>query len=64
MTNRKNLKLQKDVFEKHNEKREELGLTWTQYLERCEYTGSEGVSPDAKREILERLDDLESELES
>jgi hypothetical protein len=42
---RTNLKITDEVHADHNATRKELGLSWTEYLRRCEY-----VSPHADRE--------------
>lgn len=39
MTDRKNIKVLPEAFEPHNEQRKELGLSWTEYLKRCEFQG-------------------------
>lgn len=50
---RKNIKLPEEKYEKHNERRQELGLTWAEYID--------GQSPDLedtiRRVIREELDD-------
>lgn len=39
MTERKNIKVQPEAFEQHNQKRQDKGLNWTEYLKRCEFVG-------------------------
>lgn len=58
---RRNLKIQADVFNDHNEKRNELGLSWTEYLRRCEFEDSRDTTQDSdvsqvdEREIAQRI---------
>lgn len=49
---RKNVKLPEDDFERHNEQRRKMGLTWTEYID--------GESPDleatVRRAVRDELD--------
>lgn len=45
MSDRKTLKLPTEDYERHNERRQELGLTWAEYID--------GQAPDLKDEIRE-----------
>lgn len=52
MTSRKNIKLPAEDYERHNERRKELGLSWAEYID--------GQSPNMedmiRRVIREELD--------
>jgi len=45
MVDRSNIKLPEDEFERHNERRKELGQTWSQYLD--------GQAPDHQERMIE-----------
>jgi hypothetical protein len=58
--NRKNIKIEPAVFDRHNDRRQDLGLSWTEYLRRCEYdnrdTDATGDSTDGiQREEIQDL---------
>jgi hypothetical protein len=48
MTDRANIKLDREEFEKHNERREEMGLSWAEYID-----GEAPDPPDAGPVTLE-----------
>lgn len=46
---RVNLKITRDVHAQHSERREELGLTWSEYLRRCEFSDGRTNENDGDR---------------
>lgn len=44
---RKNIKLPEDEYDKHNEQRKKMGLTWAEYID--------GQAPDLKTMIREAV---------
>ena len=53
MMSRKNIKLPEDDYEEHNERRKEMGLTWSEYID--------GQAPELeemmRRIVREELED-------
>lgn len=52
---RKNIKLPADEYEKHNERRKQLGLTWVEYINGQAPPTLKTMIRDALREELERF---------
>jgi uncharacterized paraquat-inducible protein A len=60
MTERANIKVDRETFERHNQFRDMLGVTWAEYLERArrtEETDIEAVVRQVVRDELEQRDD-------
>ena len=67
MTDRGTIKLPRDVYEHHNERRKQAGLTWSAYIERESVTVDVSVDTEAiAREVADtiggRFDDLETDI--
>lgn len=63
MSGRKNIKLPADEYDRHNERRQKMGLTWAEYIDGQEPELSGGVSEPVVREIVrEELRRFEDEL--
>jgi len=58
MTDYGTIKLPRDDYERHNERRKEMSLTWAEYVD-----GQAPVSDDPRIDltvVLDRIDDLEA----
>ena len=49
---RKTLKLPEDDYERHNERRQEMGLTWAEYIDSQEPEIETGLSEAETREVV------------
>jgi hypothetical protein len=55
MSGRANIKLPRDVYERHNERRQKLGMTWAEYLD-ADSPDLEQTIRRVVREELEKYD--------
>lgn len=66
---RTNIKIVDEVHEGHNERRQELGLSWSEYLRRCEYDADDGGDDlqdlhESVQTVEERTGRIERQLET
>lgn len=61
MTEYGTIKIPRDEYERHNDRRKELGVSWCEYINGQAPQSSSGAEVDLTP-VLNRLDDLETEL--